>query len=266
MKRNRSRFLASLLTAFVALFTFSSASAQGKTVTLDGLDCTVYLPSANVATGRAVVILPGGGYSHHAMDHEGHNWAPFFNDKGIAVAVLKYTLPNGDRKLPMNDVKAAFKALRDNAKEWNINPADIGIMGSSAGGHLASTMATHMEKEEQPAFQILFYPVVSLDPTITHMGTHDGFLGKPADPKTEHDFSNENAVTSSTPRAIMLLSDDDKVVVPENSIRYYTALNKAGVPASLHIYPTGGHGWGIRSNFAYHDQVLSDLASWLKSF
>lgn len=263
-----SRIVSSLLLAIAAIFSFPAAvaNAEGRIVKVENPDLTVYLPNKNIATGRAVVILPGGGYAMLASDHEGHDWAPFFNDKGIAVAILKYRMPNGDRTIPMNDVRNAFKAIRDNAADWNINPQDIGIMGSSAGGHLASTMATHMEKAEKPSFQILFYPVISLDPEITHQGTRHGFLGDNPDPETERNYSNENAVNADTPRAIMLLSDDDTVVPSANSIRYYSALNKAKVPASIHIYPTGNHGWGAGKGFTYNPQVIADLSAWLKSF
>lgn len=240
------------------------ASAAGRIFKLDNVDCTVYLPDPSMATGRAVVILPGGGYSHHAMEHEGHQWAPFFNQQGIAVAVLKYRLPNGDRSIPMNDVKSTFRTMRDSAANWKINPADIGIMGSSAGGHLASTIATHTDGVEKPDFQILFYPVVSLDPAITHAGTRTGFLGQNPILGDQEEFSNANVVDAGTPPAIIFHSNDDTAVHPMNSIGYYTALQKAGVPAALHIYPVGGHGWGYRASFPYHDQVLEELRAWLR--
>lgn len=241
------------------------ASATGRVLTMQDLDCTVYLPNPNIANGKAIVILPGGGYSHHAMDHEGHDWAPFFNEQGIAVAVLKYRLPNGDRTIPMNDVKKAIRTMRDSAENWKLNPASIGIMGSSAGGHLASTVATHSNGVEKPDFQILFYPVVSLDPAITHAGTRTGFLGKSPILGDQEEYSNANVVDATTPPAIIFHSNDDKAVNPLNAIGYYTALLNAGVPAALHIYPVGGHGWGYRESFPYHQQVLDELRAWLKN-
>ncbi|MDE6533185.1 MAG: alpha/beta hydrolase [Muribaculaceae bacterium] len=250
-------------TVAVAAASFG-AYAAGRVFNLDNVECTVYLPDPSMASGRAIVILPGGGYSHHAMEHEGHQWAPFFNGQGIAVAVLKYRLPNGDRSIPMNDVKTTFRTLRDSAENWKINPADIGIMGSSAGGHLASSIATHTDGVEKPDFQILFYPVVSLDPAITHAGTRTGFLGKSPILGDQEEFSNANVVDAGTPPAIIFHSNDDTAVHPLNAIGYYTALQKAGVPASLHIYPTGGHGWGFRKSFQFHDQVLEELEAWLR--
>ncbi len=253
-----------LCIAMVFFTTTLGASAAGRIFKLDKVDCTVYLPDSSMATGRAVVILPGGGYSIHAMDHEGHQWAPFFNQQGIAVAVLKYNLPAGDRNIPMDDVKSTFRTLRENAADWKINPSDIGIMGFSAGGHLASTIATHTDGMEKPDFQILFYPVVSLDPAITHSGTRTGFLGNNPNAEDQKEYSNANAVKASTPPAIIFHSNDDRIVHPMNAIEYYTALQKAGVSASLHIYPVGGHGWGYHDTFPFHDQVLEELGAWLR--
>lgn len=246
-----------------------SAAANGQTAQVlefENPTIKVFLPEKEKATGRGVVVLPGGGYTHLATEHEGYDWAPFFNERGIAVAVVSYRMPNGDYSIPNTDAENAIKMMRKNAGEWNINPNDVGIMGSSAGGHLASTVATHAAAEARPDFQILFYPVITMDPAYTHMGSHDNLLGKDPGEKKEDLFSNEKQVTAETPRAVILLSDDDKAVPSPNGVNYYLALNKAGVPASLYIYPTGGHGWGHRDNFKYHPQMMSDLDAWLKSF
>ena len=128
----------------------------------------VYLPPKAEATGRAVVICPGGGYSHLAMNHEGHDWAAFFNNMGIAAVVLKYRMPHGDCDVPVSDAEEAVRLVRRNAANWNIDPHDVGIMGSSAGGHLASTVATRAKGDALPDFQILFYPVITMMPDITH--------------------------------------------------------------------------------------------------
>jgi acetyl esterase/lipase len=225
----------------------------------------VFLPEAEKATGRAVVVCPGGGYTHLALDHEGYDWAPFFNNQGIALIVLKYRMPRGNREVPMSDAFEAIRQVRTHATEWHINPQQVGIMGSSAGGHLASTVATHAKPEVRPNFQILFYPVISMDPALTHGGSHDGFLGKSPAKGLEDEFSNEKQVRAGeTPPAIMLLSDDDNVVNPMNSVLYYSALKKAGIAASLHIYPVNGHGWGFRPNFFSHNAMLQDLTDWLK--
>lgn len=258
----------SLFVLLVLLLTGLQVSAQStpKPFDIEQPSLRVFLPAPELATGRAVVACPGGGYSGLAVNHEGYDWAPYFNKQGIALIVLKYRMPKGDRTLPISDAEAAMKMVRDSADVWNLNPNDIGIMGSSAGGHLASTIATHAPEVLRPNFQILFYPVITMDKSFTHMGSHDNLLGKDASAELEKEFSNEKQVTKETPRAFIVYSDDDKVVPPANGVNYYLALNKKGVPSVLHIYPTGGHGWGIREDFLYKSEMQNELTSWLRSF
>ncbi len=258
----------SLFVLLVLLLTGLQVSAQStpKPFDIEQPSLRVFLPAPELATGRAVVACPGGGYSGPAVNHEGYDWAPYFNKQGIALIVLKYRMPKGDRTLPISDAEAAMKMVRDSADVWNLNPNDIGIMGSSAGGHLASTIATHAPEALRPNFQILFYPVITMDKSFTHMGSHDNLLGKDASADLEKEFSNEKQVTKETPRAFIVYSDDDKVVPPANGVNYYLALNKKGVPSVLHIYPTGGHGWGIREDFLYKSEMQNELTSWLRSF
>lgn len=227
---------------------------------------TVFLPEAAKATGRAVVICPGGGYTHLAMNHEGLEWGPVFNNMGIAVIVLKYRMPRGVKEVPFEDAEEAIRLVRRHAAEWKIDPRQVGIMGSSAGGHLAATTATHATGEAKPDFQILFYPVITMDRSFTHMGSHDFLLGADAPAELERQFSNEKQVNSQTPRALIVVSGDDHVVPPLNSISYYLTLQANGVPAALHVWPTGDHGWGLRSSFAYHAEMLMELKTWLRSF
>lgn len=258
----------SLFVLLVLLLTGLQVSAQStpKPFDIEQPSLRVFLPAPELATGRAVVACPGGGYSGLAVNHEGYDWAPYFNKQGIALIVLKYRMPKGDRTLPISDAEAAMKMVRDSADVWNLNPNDIGIMGSSAGGYLASTIATHAPEALRPNFQILFYPVITMDKSFTHMGSHDNLLGKDASADLEKEFSNEKQVTKETPRAFIVYSDDDKVVPPANGVNYYLALNKKGVPSVLHIYPTGGHGWGIREDFLYKSEMQNELTSWLRSF
>ena len=236
----------------------------------DKAELTVYLPDAKKATGRAVVCCPGGGYTHLAMDHEGHQWATFFNSQGIALIVVKYRMPHGDYKIPISDAEEAIKTVRRQAEAWHISPDDVGIMGFSAGGHLASTIATHSKGEAAPNFQILFYPVITMDPAFTHQGSHDNFLGTNRSKKQlknlELEYSNDVQVNRTTPRAFIALSDDDRAVPAANGLNYYSELYRHDVPASLHVYPTGGHGWGYRESFTYHYLVIFELRSWLESF
>ena len=264
MKQKISSFWVLLVLLLAGLQ--ASAQSAPKPFDIEQPSLRVFLPAPELATGRAVVACPGGGYSGLAVNHEGYDWAPYFNKQGIALIVLKYRMPKGDRTLPISDAEVAMKMVRDSADVWNLNPNDIGIMGSSAGGHLAPTIATHAPKELRPNFQILFYPVITMDKSFTHMGSHDNLLGKDASEELEKEFSNEKQVTKETPRAFIVYSDDDKVVPPANGVNYYLALNKKGVPSVLHIYPTGGHGWGIREDFLYKSEMQNELTSWLRSF
>ena len=251
-----------LIVSALLLCAAMQVSAQ-KEVAFDSPKLKLFLPEAG-ATGRAVLILPGGGYAGLASDNEGYGWVDYFTGKGIAAAVLEYTLPEGNRSLPFDDVEKAMKLLRSHAEEWHIDTAQIGIMGSSAGGHLASTYATHCKPELAPAFQILFYPVITMDPSYTHMGSHDNLLGKNPAKELEKKYSNELQVTPQTPPAFIMHSSDDGAVPVANSVNYYTALVKNGVPASLHIYPIGGHGWGFRDSFTYKRQWTGELEKWLR--
>lgn len=226
----------------------------------------VFLPNEKEATGRAIVICPGGGYQHLAMNHEGYDWAPFFNNQGIAVVVLKYRMPHGNCDVPISDAEEAIKMVRRNANAWNIKTEEVGIMGSSAGGHLASTIATHSKGDAKPDFQILFYPVITMMPDITHKGSHDNFLGKDAKKKDEKLYSNDAQVSRTTPKAFIALADDDHTVLPINGVNYYMELFRHDVPASLHVFPSGGHGFGVRERFKYHNELELMLKAWLNSF
>lgn len=222
---------------------------------------TVY-PAAE-GNGMAIVACPGGGYGKLAMDHEGKDMAAWFNNQGITYAVLKYRMPNGHKEVPLSDARQAMRILRHRAGEWQLKR--IGIMGFSAGGHLASTVATHFEDEEShPDFQILFYPVISMDPEYTHRGTHDNLLGKQPVKEEEDDFSNELHVDGNTPPAFILHSSDDRSVPVAHSLNYYMALLRHQVPATLHIYPIGGHGWGYRDSFTYKREWTGELEKWLR--
>lgn len=267
---------------FLSLLAFMSlmASAQekfemllwnpeAKDVKLDVKDLTrdpgitVYRPAK--PNGIAIIMCPGGGYSHQAINHEGHDMASWFNSQGITYAVLKYRLPQGDPMLPLSDAEQAVRILRSHAGEWNIDPAKIGIMGASAGGHLASMLSTHYSDSlSRPDFQVLLYPVITMDPSFTHGGSRTNLLGKEISPELEEKYSNEKQVTSSTPQAFIVLSSDDRAVPPANSLSYYSALIANKVPTTMHIYPIGGHGWGFRDSFPYKREWTGELEKWLR--
>lgn len=224
----------------------------------------VHLPEGAQAPTGAVVICPGGGYSRTAMDHEGHQVAQWLNELGIAGVVVRYRMPNGHYEIPLADAQRALKIVRDSASKWNINPAKVGVMGFSAGGHLASTVATHFTQAvERPDFSVLIYPVITMDTTYTHRGSHNQLIGADASSDLVARYSNEKRITPQTPPTFIALSDDDKTVVPRNSVEYYLSLKRAGVPAQMHIYASGGHGWGMRENFKYRNEFLTSLERWL---
>lgn len=227
-------------------------------------DYFIFPADPQTATGQAVVICPGGGYAAVAYAHEGIQVAQWFNEQGVTALVLRYRMPNSHYEIPLKDAQTALKLMRKNAQEWHIDPNQVGIMGFSAGGHLAATASTHFtDSTNRPDFSILIYPVVSFDPAITHSGTRDNLIGKKAPESLIDYYSNEKQITDQTPRAFIALSDDDSAVPSENSVRYYSALKQHGIPAELHIYPSGGHGWGWRESFKYHNELLHSLGRWL---
>jgi len=223
----------------------------------------VFLPEEAARNGKAILVVPGGGYRVLSLGQEGYQWADIFTQQGIACIVLSYRMPMGHTEVPISDATEAMRLIREHAEEWGINPQQVGILGSSAGGHLASTLCTHGDVATRPNFQILFYPVISMDKEITHMDSHNCMIGENASKELEEQYSNALQVTSDTPPCILMLSDDDFLVNPRNAAEYYIALKKAKVKASMHIYPSGGHGWGCGKFFKYHDQMMQDLQIWL---
>ena len=228
----------------------------------------VYLPADSIATGRAVVICPGGSYAGLAIDNEGTGWVPFFNNRGIAAIVLEYRLPRGKKEVPISDAEQAVRYVRKMAAAWKVNPRDVGIMGSSAGGHLASVVATQAPADARPDFQILFYPVISMVKGATHMESHDNFFGKKkrVKEKDEEQYCSDLRVSRNTPRACIVLANDDSVVPALHGLNYFKALQAQKVPATLLVYPDGGHGFGSQKVFAYHFEMELDLQAWLESF
>lgn len=225
----------------------------------------VFFPSEEVKTGRVVVACPGGGYSHLALGHEGYDWAPFFNELGITYVVLKYRMPFGCDVVPLSDLTEAMRVVRSRCVEWGINPLDVGVMGSSAGGHLAAWLATNGPSDARPDFQILFYPVISMERGKTHEGSVSSLLGAGCSDEERLKHSCDRLVhRHRVSRAIVLVSCDDAAVPVGNSVGYVQSLTSNGIEASLHVYPSGGHGWGFRDGFVHRDQMLNDLRCWLE--
>lgn len=225
----------------------------------------VYLPKEN-PSGRAVIAFQGGGYYSLTDELEDSEWVSFYNKQGIALIVLQYRMPNGNHEVPISDAKEAMRIVKENAKEWNINPSEIGIMGSSAGGHLATFIATHAESELRPNFLILFYPVITMDRVHTENGTKYNLLGEAPSTEQIEYYSNEKHVDSETPRTIIFLSQDDPLVPPTNGINYHQALLDKGIESELEVYPNGGHGWSIPKKVKHYSDMQNKLSDWLKKF
>ncbi len=241
----------------------------------------IYLPTPKNATGQAVLICPGGGYRGLAYDWEGVDIARWLNSKGIAGIVLKYRLPIDKGNVvqhasPLLDAKRALRMVRANAKDWNIQPNQIGVMGFSAGGHLASTLGTHFDyglkdgddidtHSCRPDFMALVYPVISMSTDFIHQGSKDALLGENPDADLVKHFSNELQVSTNTPSTFLVHSSDDEAVPVDNSIAFYQACIEKAVPAELHVYPMGGHGFGLAIGQTYLQTWPDRLADWLQA-
>ena len=242
---------------------------------------TIFKPEKDeLKNGAGVIICPGGGYTVLAFDWEGTSIAKYFNSIGVTAFVLKYRLPHWESedcrdKVALADAKRAMRLVRKEAKKYNVDPDKIGIMGFSAGGHLASTLSTHFDNGDlkaldpveqiscRPNFSILMYPVISCDSTFSHKGSCLNLLGKnPASDQIRH-FSNETQITTETPATLLIHSADDTAVPVENSIRYYRQLVELGVPAAMHLFPKGGHGFSMGKEGSYESQWPSLCKQWL---
>jgi acetyl esterase/lipase len=239
---------------------------------------TVFLPPDEKATGIAVLICPGGGYGHLAFDHEGLAIAKWLNDNGIAGIILKYRLPSDfimkDKSVgPLQDAQEAIRIIRRKALEWKINQNRIGVMGFSAGGHLASTLSTHFDEKvyetkdttsARPDFSLLIYPVISFDSAFTHEGTRKNLIGNnPSDDQVRH-FSNELMINPLTPPAFLVHSSDDKVVPVKNSLVYFEGLVKNNIVAEMHVFQKGGHGYGLAINKGTQSAWPDLCLKWLR--
>lgn len=242
----------------------------------------VYLPAKANANGQAMLIFPGGGYQILAYDWEGTDIAKFLNGKGVAGIVVKYRMPSSvsqkDKHLvPLIDAQRALRMVRSMAEEFNINPTKIGIIGFSAGGHLASTLGTHFNERvyepidaidaqsARPDFMALAYPVISFKSMMTHNGSKSNLSGENSEPEITAYFSNEDQVTEETPPTFLIHASDDNVVPVENSLAFYKALRAKGVSATMHIYPKGGHGFSLARNDVHLRGWTARMFEWMES-
>ena len=237
----------------------------------------VYLPEKKINTGVTVILCPGGGYFREAMSHEGYEVAEWLKSKGITGIVLKYRLPNGHPQIPSQDAGRALRIVRQHAEEWGINPNKVGIGGSSAGGHLASTVGTKFDSGDKnandpvetfssrPDFMLLLYPFIYFNQEEVQNGKKNLFLGENNNWETAKQYSAQLHVTEQTPPAFFVLADNDKSVNPKNSIEFYLALKNFNVPSEMHIFQEGGHGFGITKQNLPVDEWPELFYNWLKA-
>lgn len=237
----------------------------------------VYLPPKDINTGVAIVICPGGGYSFEAMDYEGYDIAKWLNAQGIAGIVLKYRLPNGHPEVPLSDAKQAIRIVRKNAKEWGIDKGKVGIEGFSAGGHLASATGTHFDYGDKnstdpvaqyssrPDFMVLLYPVITLTEEFANIGSRINLIGKGNNWDLVKKYSSEMQVTPQTPPAFIAVADDDQLVPPRNSVEFYLQLKKNNVPAELHVFREGLHGFFLEKENLPVRQWPEMSIDWMKA-
>lgn len=237
-----------------------------------------YLAPAETATGAAVVVCPGGGYSMLAMDHEGHQIARWLNSFGVSAYIVTYRLgKNGyQHPIPMNDGKRAIRTVRTHATDWGIDPDRIGVLGFSAGGHLASTLGTHFDAgnaqatdsidraNSRPDFMVLLYPVISFTEEYQHAGSRKMLLGEDADSALVASLSNETQVQEDTPPTFLVHTSEDTGVPPQNSIAFYLALHEKGIPAELHVYEKGRHGLGMGSRGSAFSSWPERCEEWMR--
>jgi acetyl esterase/lipase len=258
------------------LWSGAAPGAQGSD-DADVPTITVFLPRTMREGTPAMVVCPGGGYQNLASNHEGRQVANFLNSLGIAAFVLKYRLgPKYHHPVELGDAARAIRTLRAHAAEWRLDASRIGIMGFSAGGHLAMTASTWSDAgnaqapdpvdraSSRPDFAVLGYPVISMTAEWTHKGSQKNLLGDPADPELAKRLSGENAVSKDTPPTFIFQTNEDTTVPAENAVYYYLALRKAGVPAELHVFEKGAHGVGLANDIPSLSPWSSLLATWLR--
>ena len=231
----------------------------------------IYEADPEKATGQSIVICPGGGYWLVAIGHEGHDFGKWLAENGVTAAVLMYRMPNHHPEVPLEDAAEALRYMKEEyAPKHNIR--SVGIMGFSAGGHLAAAtavgvLAANGDKSHRaairPDFAVLFYPVITGDALFTHKGSFDNLLGVNRTAELTEKYSIEKLVSENTPPTFIALSDDDTGVPPANSIRFYNAMNAHNRPASIHVFPSGGHGWGFRDSFKYKSHWQKALLEWM---
>jgi acetyl esterase/lipase len=237
----------------------------------DAPELTIYLPPENEATGAAIVICPGGGYVNLAMNHEGHDVARWLNSIGVAAIIVSYRRgDNYPHPAPITDAREAIRTVRANATTWGIDPERVGILGFSAGGHLAASTGIYHDPAEagqdvpRPNFMILGYPVISMTESYMHKGSRNHLIGEPLDEALAWRMSHEKNVTPDVPPTFLVHTTDDQAVPVENSIYLYMQMRKAGVPVEMHIYETGRHGLGLGPDDPSFSNWPLECEAWMR--
>jgi len=246
----------------------TAAETSTNNVIVNTTETVLYIFKADPAkaTGHAMLVCPGGGYSSVCIEWEGYKVAQWLASQGVTCGVLKYRLPNGHKEIPLEDTTEALRSMRRRSKELGFDPSKLGMMGSSAGGHLTAYTSNFAAFADRPAFTVLFYPVITGEEGLCHKGSFDHLLGKDATAYERAEYSLETRVTKNTPPTLILTSDNDTLVPTISSTRYYNALRKHGVKASLHIYPGGYHGFCMHDDVAFKPLWQQAMIEWIRSF
>lgn len=237
---------------------------KGYYVGVSEPELEVFLPDSARATGQIMLVVPGGSYEKVCVTYEGYRTAEWLNGQGIAAAVLKYRMPNGHPEIPLEDGVQAMRVLRREARSWGVDPRNVGVMGFSAGGHFVSTLLTeYPDAESRPDFGVLVYPVITM--SYSSARTRENLLGaRSGEEALRKRYSTCEQVHEGMPEVLLVLCDDDRAVVPENSIRFYRALKKQGVRAEMHIFPQGGHGFWMRERYRYGEETYPLILRWIR--
>lgn len=227
-------------------------------------DFYIYKADPAKATGQGVVIVPGGGYYKLSMKYDGFMIGQYLRSIGVTAIVVKYRLPNGHREVPLEDAQAGLRYMRTESAKWGVDPTQVGILGSSAGGYLAGHTSNVTPDSEKPAFSILIYSVVDGTKRSIQRGTFGLMLGTNRTDAEQHNYSLHNLVSPTTPPALLLLADDDVRVMPEHSMAYYKALKHYGIPSAMHVFPSGGHGWAGHDEWRYAEPCKRAIKDWLQ--
>lgn len=241
-----------------------SITEKGYFTNVSDPELLVYMPDKAKSTGQAMLVVPGGSYRNVCTPREGDKTAQWLTDNGITAIVLKYRMPNGHYDIPLEDGAAAMHMIRDKAGEWGYSRENVGAIGFSAGGHFVSNLITrYPDADARPEFAVLVYPVISMN--YSNAKTRENLLGdKSDDQQMRKAFSTNENVHKDVPETMIVLSDNDRLVKPENSLRFYRSLKQNGIKSEMHIFPTGGHGFWMRDNFEHAAEAYPMVMRWIK--